>query len=528
MAERKGKPELRAEGNEWNFELLEAYDNEISRIAKQYKLDTYPNQIEVITTEQMMDAYSSVGMPVNYNHWSFGKQFIATEQGYKRGQMGLAYELVINSNPCISYFMEENTMTMQALVMAHACYGHNSFFKGNHMFKTWTDADNIIDYLVYAKKYMADMEEKHGTAEVEALLDSCHALMNYAVDRYKGPAEITKADIIKRQQANEKFLRENFNEVMNKTVPTNDNDKAQTEQTRHYPSEPEENILGFIRDNAPLLEPWQRDTIDIVCNLAQYFYPQRQTQVMNEGWATFWHHTILNTMYDEDLVSDGFMLEFLKSHSGVVFQPDFDSPYYSGLNPYYLGFNMMQDIRRICENPTDEDKEWFPQIAGSDWLETLHHAMQNYKDESFVNQFLSPRLIREMRLFHIHDDDSRPTIKVKAIHDDEGYGDVRTALANQYNLSMREPNIEVYDVDVRGDRSLTLRHTQNQRHPMHQESAKEVLKHIHRLWGFDVRLLSYDDDKITEHYECNNEGVTVEKPADGHQNQERWNHLRMG
>ena len=100
----------------------------------------------------MMDAYASVGMPVDYRHWSFGKQFIRTEQSYRRGQMGLAYEIVINSNPCIAYLMEENTMTMQALVIAHAAYGHNSFFKGNYLFRQWTDADAIIDYLVYAQE----------------------------------------------------------------------------------------------------------------------------------------------------------------------------------------------------------------------------------------------------------------------------------------------------------------------------------------------------------------------------------------
>ncbi len=99
-----------------------------------------------------MDAYASVGMPVNYRHWSYGKEFIATEKNYKRGHMGLAYEIVINSNPCISYLMEENTMAMQALVIAHAAYGHNSFFKGNYLFRMWTDASSIIDYLVYARE----------------------------------------------------------------------------------------------------------------------------------------------------------------------------------------------------------------------------------------------------------------------------------------------------------------------------------------------------------------------------------------
>jgi spore cortex formation protein SpoVR/YcgB (stage V sporulation) len=147
----------------------------------------YPNQLEVITAEQMMDAYASVGMPMIYRHWSYGKQFISTEKNYKRGHMGLAYEIVINSDPCIAYLMEENTMAMQALVIAHAAYGHNSFFKGNYLFRMWTDASSIIDYLVYARHYIAECEERHGIDAVEDLLDSCHAMMNYGVDRYKRP-----------------------------------------------------------------------------------------------------------------------------------------------------------------------------------------------------------------------------------------------------------------------------------------------------------------------------------------------------
>ena len=173
-------------GSDWNFALIEEFDHEIARIAhEKYQLDTYPNQIEVISSEQMMDAYSSVGMPVGYHHWSFGKHFVETETRYKRGHMGLAYEIVINSSPCIAYLMEENTMAMQALVIAHACYGHNSFFKGNYLFRTWTDATAIIDYLVFARKYVAECEERYGVEQVEAILDSCHALMNYGVDRYE-------------------------------------------------------------------------------------------------------------------------------------------------------------------------------------------------------------------------------------------------------------------------------------------------------------------------------------------------------
>ena len=112
-------------GAEWTFELIDEYLAEIENIAEEYGLDTYPNQIELITAEQMLDAYASVGMPIGYSHWSFGKHFIKNEQQYRRGHMGLAYEIVINSNPCIAYLMEENTMMMQALVIAHASFGNN-------------------------------------------------------------------------------------------------------------------------------------------------------------------------------------------------------------------------------------------------------------------------------------------------------------------------------------------------------------------------------------------------------------------
>jgi len=450
---------LLSKGNDWSFELIEKYDREIARIAESYGLDTYPNQIEIIRSDQMMDAYASVGMPIGYSHWSYSKQFLNVERSYKRGQMGLAYEIVINSNPCISYLMEENTMTMQALVIAHACYGHNSFFKNNYLFKSWTDADSIIDYFVFARNFISECEERYGAEEVELILDSCHALMHYGTDRYKRPYPISAAEELARQKDREEYVQQQVNDLW-RTIPVADVNRREADQPR-FPSEPQENLLYFIEKSAPLLEPWQRETVRIVRKIAQYFYPQRQTQVMNEGWATFWHYTILHDMFDQGLVSDGFMMEFLHSHSSVVAQPGFDSSSFSGINPYALGFAMMTDIRRICEHPTDEDRRWFPEIAGSDWLPTLHFAMENFKDESFVQQFLSPKVIRDFHLFSIIDDDESETIDVNAIHDDAGYRQVREALAMQYNLSSREPNIQVHEVDVRGDRSITLHHQQN-------------------------------------------------------------------
>lgn len=236
--------------------------------------------------------------------------------------------------------------------------------------------------------------------------------------------------------------------------------------------------------------------------IAQYFYPQRQTQIMNEGWATFWHYTLLNSMYDEGLLTDGFMIECLRSHTNVIYQPPVAHPAYSGINPYALGFSMFSDLKRICTTPTEEDRQWFPDIAGSDWLKTLDRIMRDYRDESFIGQYLSPHLIRELRLFSVLDDAAQSELEVAAIHDEAGYRRVREALSRQFDLSYREPNIQVWNVDVRGDRSLTLRHSSHNNRPL-TDDVQEVIKHVARLWGFRVQLESVDkEEKVLRQWDA--------------------------
>ncbi|HVL02443.1 MAG TPA: SpoVR family protein, partial [Dongiaceae bacterium] len=134
------------------------------------------------------------------------------------------------------------------------------------------------------------------------------------------------------------------------------------------------------------------------------------------------------------------------------------------------------------------------------------------KDESFVQQFLSPRMIREFKFFSILDDDVKRELEITAIHDDPGYRYIREKLSQQYNLSMNEPNIQVFNVNIRGDRSLTLRHVRHNRRPLEKESAEEVLKHLRRLWKFDVHLDSIQDEKITESFHCRESGFEVSTP----------------
>ncbi|MEO1265721.1 MAG: SpoVR family protein, partial [Pseudomonadota bacterium] len=256
---------------------------------------------------------------------------------------------------------------------------------------------------------------------------------------------------------------------------------------------PQENVLYFLEKHAPKLEDWKRELLRIVRMLAQYFYPQRQTKVMNEGCATFVHYEILNRMYDRGQISEGAMLEFMHSHSSVVFQPPFDAPYYSGMNPYALGFAMMRDIKRICEEPTEEDRHWFPDFAGNnDAMGTLKDAWADFRDDSFILQYLTPKLIREFRLFQLHERADSPFLQVEAIHDEEGYRRVRQRLASQYDASARDPDIQVVSADLSGTRRLNLFHRVRDGVLLDKNECDRTLLHVAHLWGYRVKMFEVD------------------------------------
>jgi spore cortex formation protein SpoVR/YcgB (stage V sporulation) len=202
----------------------------------------------------------------------------------------------------------------------------------------------------------------------------------------------------------------------------------------------------------------------------------------------------MSRLHQTGQISDGNFLEFLQSHTNVVFQPNYDDRRFSGFNPYALGFAMMQDIEKIVTDPTDEDRAWFPDIAGKgDAMAVLRDIWANYRDESFVSQFLSPRLMRHMRMFHLHDDPAvSEGIRVDAIHDERGYRRVRRVLARQYDVGLIDANIEVVDVDLAGDRRLMLKHSVLNGALLNEADAKRVLQHLADLWSYDVSLAEVD------------------------------------
>ncbi|MEM6691208.1 MAG: SpoVR family protein, partial [Planctomycetota bacterium] len=371
----------------------------------------------------------------------------------------------------------------------------NHFFKNNYLFKQWTRADRVLDDFNYAKSYITHCEEKFGYRRVEQLLDSAHALMSHAVDRY---APIHRDRKSQRQKAEDRarYEEQHFNDLWRTVPTTSDRDSADDPKVPKLNLVlPADNVLKFVALHSPRLEPWQREILKIVCRNAQYFYPQRQTKVMNEGCATFVHYTIMNRMYDLGLIDEGSMLEFLRSHSSVIQQAGFDHRAFHGFNPYALGFAMMRDIERICVDPDDEDHHWFPDIAGCGeaWA-VLRNAWAEYRDESFILQFLSPRLIREMHLFAVSDRGEMPFLRVNAIHDEVGYRDIRSQLASMYDLSNQTPQIEVRGADLEGNRRLLLVHRGRDGKRLNSETAGRVLNHLAFLWGYGVRLDEEDSE----------------------------------
>lgn len=483
---------------DWAMADLHAINDAVRDIGVgELGLQPYRNRIEVITAEQMLDNYASLGLPHMYRHWSFGKRFAHQEGLYRKGLTSLALEMIVNSDPAVCYLMEENDATAQTTVLAHAAMGHNHFFRNNETFREWTQAEAILDYAEFVRAFVARCEELYGVEAVERTLDAAHALQEQGINHGARGRRYTIEEERQRLAQRRQAEREGEHELWRVTAHYPDEgaevDAERTAEIRAL-TLPEENVLYFLEKQSPGLREWQRELLRIVRNLSTYFEPQRQTKMMNEGCACWCHYTIMNRLRDQGLLTEGAMIEFLHLHSSVVAQPPFDHRAFSGINPYALGFAMCRDIERICTEPTAEDEEWFPEIAGNGTpVETLKRAWADFRDESFVRQFLSPRMIREFHLFRLDDDPTEENLVVGAIHNERGYRRVRSALADQYDPGETRPRIEVVDADLRGSRKLILRHTARRGRTLDALEARRTLRQLAFLWGYDVELQEIDD-----------------------------------
>jgi stage V sporulation protein R len=471
----------------WDFKSLQRVADEIDIIAhEEMDMNPFPAHLEIASADNILDVYAQ-SFPVIYTHWSFGKHHIQHSAPYKAGKAGLAYEVIIPGNPSLTYLNENNTSTMMGLTIAHAAIGHSHIFRNNYLFTTSSNiVGSIVDYLEFAKRFIKQCEDKYGIERVEAILDASHSLEGQSMQQPHSKRLNLKLEQ-ERFKQRQQHADDTYNEIWN-SVPK-PNTAATADETilpeREHPGLPEYNLLYFLEKNSPVLLGWQREIVRIVRILSQYRFPSVQCSVVHESAAVYSHLFCMRRLHEKRLISDGAMLEVIDSTGGVTWQSPWN--HWSGWNIYTLGIKIAQDIERVCTEPTDEDRRWFPDTAGNGKpMETLRYAWENFRDESFIRQYLSPTVIRDLRMFRLEDFKGSLYYKVTDIHDDVGYKKIRSALADEYLPERHVPDICV--TDVTKDRVLKLTHYTKLGQALHPGDAVKVLNYIKSLWGYTVEM----------------------------------------
>ncbi len=457
--------------NYWDIDTLGQWDERIREKVQSFGLDCFPQEFEICDEAQTIGYMAYSGMPSHYPHWSYGKSYEKLKTLYEYGVQGLPYEMVINSDPCLAYLMRGNSLCLQVLTMAHV-YGHNDFFKNNFTFQDTRPELVISNFKVRAERVRDYIEDPSiGQERVEAVLDAAHALaMNCR--RHRAIRKLTpqqqKAKVLADAQ-----LPDDPYAHLHTTEPRMEPDLNRT------PLEPEEDILLFIRDNNPYSSDWEKDLLTIAHDQAQYFIPQIETKIMNEGWASYWHHRILNSL---DLPQE-LHLEFIVHHNQVV------RPHPGAVNPYYLGFMIWQDIvRRHDDRPAAAEDDKPPTKTGT---QAIFDVRSVDRDASFLRRFLTKELMQEMDLFE-HEPKGEQRV-VSRVSDEENWQQVKQTLINTVGMA-NIPVIKIMDADYGQNRMLYLKHEHDGR-DLDLEYAERTLAYLHQLWGRRVHLESSGEDK---------------------------------
>ncbi len=443
---------------------LEQWDARIRDKVEEFGLDCFPQEFELCDHNQMLGYMAYSGMPSHYPHWSYGKAYEKLKTLYDHGVSGLPYEMVINSNPALGYLMRDNTLCLQILTMAHV-YGHNDFFKRNFTFQSTRAEFTISTFKSHAARVRSYAEDPSiGSEKVELVLDAAHSL-SLQCRRNLAVRKLSPED--ERQRLSDAAIRPSdpFRKIHRRE------EQAEVDLKRTPPT-PEEDVLLFIRDHNPFLTNWERDLLTIVHEEAQYFIPQIETKIMNEGWASFWHKRILDSL---DL-PQALHLEFLVRHNQVV------RPIPGGLNPYHLGLRMWEDIERCGDDPTPEERERVP--AGKTGRDLLFETREVDRDVSFVRRWLHERLMRDLDLIRV--EPRGDDLVISDVSDEDGWRAVKELLLKSVGMGS-VPVIRVEDADHGGTRTLLLSHGHDGR-DLQLENAERTLGYVHRLWGRDIVL----------------------------------------
>ncbi|MFC7062699.1 SpoVR family protein [Halobacillus seohaensis] len=447
-------------------EKLERAIREITEIADGFGLDFYPMHYE-ICPDDIIYTFGAYGMPTRFSHWSFGKQYYKMKLQYDLG-LSKIYELVINSNPCYAFLLNSNSLIQNKLIVAHVL-AHCDFFKNNARFQN-TKRD-MVESMAATSERITSYEKKHGKQEVESFLDAVLAIQEHIDPSLVRPRLSWQAEQALPSESPAPKRRTPYDDIWK----IGESPDEIIKKSKKFPPQPEKDLLLFIEQFSRDLEEWQRDIMTMMREEMLYFWPQLETKIMNEGWASYWHARILREM---DLTS-GEVVDFAKLNASVV------QPSKTQLNPYYLGLKIFEDIERRYDNPTEEMIRHG--ISPGSGREKMFEVREIESDQSFVRNYLTNKLIREEDLYLFQKQGQKYKIT------DKENDAIRDQLVTM-RVNGGFPYITVEDGDYMKNGELYLKH--------HYEDVEldltyleKTLPYIYQMWGRPVHMETIVEDR---------------------------------
>ena len=448
---------------------LESAIERIWTIATDLGLDPIPTHFEVVPASIMYEI-GSYGMPGRFAHWTHGKSYYLQKTMYDYG-LSKIYELVINTDPCWAFLLDTNSHLENQFVVAHVL-GHSDFFRHNAYFQR--TSRRMLETIRLNAERIREYEFEHGVGVVEQTLDAVLSIQEHVAPWESCELPLAGEDAAGVPEPYDDLWRLDGGEAKD----PGDERRARVQRCKT----PQQDLLLFLAVESPALEEWQRDIIQMVRGEMLYFYPQMQTKIINEGWASYWHVQILRAL--ELSVADH--IEFARLHAGVVQS----NP--GRLNPYYLGFTILRDIERRYDEEMGEG-------AGRD---QLFQVRETESDVSLIRNYLTKELVDELDLYFAEREGNQLIVTEKS------WEGVRDRLVDQL-VDFGIPTITAEDADYNGNRELFLKHHWTGQ-PLDPTWTDKTLEGIQSLWGRAVWLETRRDDNVVRLRYLPGEGHSVE------------------
>ncbi len=469
------------------IKLLEKSLGIIMAKGRELGLDFYDTFFEICPPD-IIYTFGAYGMPTRFSHWTFGKAYHKMKTHYDYN-LGRIYEMVINTDPCYAFLLEGNSMIQNKMVMAHVL-GHCDFFKNNVYFKN-TSRDMVESMAAAANRFRA-YESEYGRYKVEKFIDAAISIQEHIETRpfLKNKHEAWRRKKKKSCNCSSKDSASPYDDLwsLDKNPMV---ECAENGRHKKFPPEPEKDLMLFISQNSKELDDWQQDIMSVVRQEMLYFWPQMETKIMNEGWATYWHLRIMRAINLDDREA----VEFAKMHASIV------QPIRTQINPYALGLKIFEDIEKRWDNPTPEEKERYGR-PGGEGREKIFEVRSVENDISFLRNYLTREIVEDLDLY----------LYKKTGYDwkisDKNWETIRDGLVNNL-VNCGYPHITVEDGDFAKRGELYLKHN-FEGIELDVRYLENTLPHVYTLWGRPVHLettlsskpvlFSYNGEKVTKKF----------------------------